>query len=67
MRVSELIGFVIFDSGGSKVGAVKNVSLDLERGFVSRLFYTKRSDKGKVEENIPFEKVGAISDKIVLR
>ena len=67
MRVSELIGLGVFSSEGSKIGSVKNVSLDLEEGRVSRLFYMKKAGKKRIEENFPFESIKAISDKIVLR
>lgn len=67
MRVSELLGLVIFNSEGSKVGSVKNISLDFEAGRISRFFYIKKTGGGGVEENFPFKCVKAISDKIVLR
>lgn len=67
MRVSKLVGLVIFSSKGSKVGTVKSVSLDLEAGCISKFFYSKKTEKGMVEENFPFRSVKAISDRIVLR
>jgi sporulation protein YlmC with PRC-barrel domain len=67
MRVSKLVGLVIFSSKGSKVGTVKSVSLDLEAGCVSKFFYSKKTEKGMVEENFPFKNVKTINDKIVLR